>query len=139
MSGMQPGRWLIAVAVVVVSGTVVAAVLVMGTPDTQRELRIDARRVADLASIENAIEVHYRTHGELPEDLATLTTKPGVRLNVADPANNQPYGYRIEGQRVYRLCADFSSDTAAQGTDWPPAMWAHGTGPTCFQRKVRFE
>jgi len=164
MSIAQPGRLLIAIAAIVILATVVAAVVVMESPQIQRERRIDARRVADLTQIEDAIDRYYQEHGVLPQDLATLAAKPGQRLSVVDPEHGRGYRYEIDGARIdgagingasikgagingaginktrmdgaraYRLCAEFTTDTATQRVDWDDPQWAHGAGMTCFRR-----
>ena len=169
MSIAQPGRLLIAIAAIVILATVVAAVMVMESPQIQRERRIDARRVADLTQIEDAIDRYYQEHGVLPQDLATLAAKPGQRLSVVDPEHGRGYRYEIDGARIdgagingasingagvngagingaginktrmdgaraYRLCAEFTTDTATQRVDWDDPQWAHGAGMTCFRR-----
>jgi len=166
MSIAQPGRLLIAIAAMVILATVVAAVVVMESPQTQRERRIDARRVADLTQIEDAIDRYYQEHGALPRDLATLAAKPGQRLSVVDPETGRGYRYEIDGARIdgasisgagingagingaginktrmdearaYRLCAEFTTDTATQRVDWDDPQWAHGAGMTCFRRSA---
>ncbi|MBD8526533.1 hypothetical protein [Pseudomarimonas arenosa] len=45
------GRWLLVGAAVLVMAAVLAAVIVMGTPAAQREMRLDERRAADLQRI----------------------------------------------------------------------------------------
>jgi len=141
MSLGHPGRPLMIVAAVVILATVAAAIYVMGAPDAQRQRRLDERRVADLSAIQQAIEAHYREHGALPLDLRTLAARPGLGLEIVDPAGS-PYQYRAEGARAYRLCAVFATDTADRSaTGFAPANreWAHGIGSTCFRRRVRPE
>lgn len=139
MSAPAIGRWVLLAAGVVVLATVVGAVATMGAPGTQREVRIDARRVSDLQEIEQSIEMHHREHGTLPSDLSVLAAQPGVALPLADPVTGLRYDYRIEGRRRYVLCARFVTDTARVSPDgraWRHGQWAHGVGDRCFKRKV---
>lgn len=136
------GRRLAIVASVVVLATVVAAVMVTGTPSTQREAKLDARRVQDLVRLVAAVDAHVKEKDALPADLATLAGKPGARLAIVDPVSARPYGFQVTGARSYRLCASFSTDTALT----PPPFrqygsnaddWLHGSGQHCFERTAR--
>ena len=140
MSGGGPGRWLLVAAAVVVVATIVAAVATMGLPSTQREIRLDERRVRDLQRIVTAVNGYAEDHGSLPSDLATLAAQPGRRLAIADPVDASPYAYEPIDERTFRLCAVFTTDTAEppQAEDARVAdEWLHGTGRQCFQRKLK--
>lgn len=132
------GRRLAIGASVVVLATVVAAVLVTGSPSAQREARLDARRVRDLAQVVDAIGHHVKDAGSLPANLATLADRPGMRLAIVDPVSGKPYEFEPTGPRSYRLCASFSTDTAVTPPPnpyWPKGVeWAHGIGRQCFDR-----
>lgn len=139
MSGMKTGTLLMAAAGAAIAATVVAAIVVMGSPAEQRERRIDARRVQDLLQLQGRVDAHYREHDALPDDLGTLAAKPGLALAIADPVTGEPYGYEKSERNAYRLCAVFTTDSAADGerdTPWMNRDWAHGAGRTCFARKA---
>ena len=136
------GRWLAIAASVVVVSTVVAAILAMGSPSTQRELRLDEKRVGDLGRIANAVNHHVERHGALPKDLATLARQPGQWISFVDPKDGSAYTYEVTGPRTFRLCAVFATDTA----DMPAHAgfesgddWIHGSGRHCFDRKFKPE
>ena len=132
-----PGRWLAIVASVVVVATVVAAVVVMGPPSKQRETRLDARRVQDLQRIVQAVEAYHANHKALPADMATLAAQPGWSVSTTDPQGGTPYAYEVSGERTYRVCASFTTDTAkATAAPWAPDSWNHGIGRQCFQQSV---
>ena len=135
----RAGRWLAIVASVVVLATVVAAIVVMGSPSAQREAKLDARRAADLFRIGSAVDRWVERHDALPPDLAALAAEPGARLAIADPVSGAPYGYAIIEARSYEVCATFTTDTAQSGdvTGWPGEVWSHDVGPQCFERKVK--
>ena len=140
MSGAKTGAVLMASAALAIAATVTAAILVMGSPGVQRERSIDARRVQDLQQIQHQVETHYREHGALPRDLATLAAKPGLALATTDPVTATPYGYQANGRRDYQLCATFATDSAAgseRREPWTNPEWAHGVGLTCFTRRIR--
>lgn len=139
MSAPGPGRRLLAVAAVVVAGVLAVAMWVIGSPAAQRQVRLDERREADLARIENAVDRHWETHDGLPADLAALARQPGILLPVVDPEDATPYGYEVLGPRNYRLCAVFTTDTAARAADTggQDDRWAHATGRQCFDRSTK--
>lgn len=136
------GRRLAIVASLVVLATVVASVWVTGSPYAHREARLDVRRVKDLDAIVDAIRSHAQEHDALPASLGVLGGKPGIRLDIVDPASGAPYEYTATGARTYRLCARFSTDTALMPPDDYPyngAHWAHGAGRQCFERTAATE
>lgn len=139
MSAVPVGRWLLIAATLVIAATVAAAIVVMGLPSEAREARLDARRVRDLDRIADAVRTYAQRHGQPPTDLATLTQQPGVRLAVADPVSAKPYPYRVGDARSFRLCANFSTDTARVADEeqsWIDRRWPHGVGEQCFELKV---
>jgi hypothetical protein len=133
------GRWLAIAASVVVVVTVIAAILVMGPPSTQRELRLDQKRVGDLGRIANAARNHAERHGALPKDLATLARQPGQWISFVDPKDGAPYTYEVTGARTFRLCAVFATDTAkTENAGFESGdEWIHGTGRQCFDLRAR--
>ncbi len=139
MSATGPGRALLLTAGVVVVAVLAAAMWVIGSPAAQRELRLDERRVADLERIEGALGRHVDQHARLPGDLSTLARQPGVSLPVVDPVDGTPYGYEVLGPRAYRLCAVFSTDTAARdgNTVDQDLSWLHAKGRQCFDRSIK--
>lgn len=136
MSAPAVGRWLLVAAAVVIIATVVGAIAVIGTPGTQRQLRMDDRRVDDLRQLEIAAREYRERTGALPEGFDVLVAQPGVALAVVDPVTATPYGYRrLAGDR-FSLCAVFATDTAGERDGrrrWIDLQWAHGVGRHCFE------
>ena len=134
---MSHGRLLSIVASVVVAATLVAAITVMDTPAQQREQRVDSRRVDDLQNIGNAVDAYHARNGALPADIGVVMSQPGWNLAAADPVDGQPYAYEILGERSYRLCASFATDTADGGqASLVIDAWKHGAGRQCFKREA---
>lgn len=135
------GRGLAIVASVVVLATIVASVVVTGTPSEQREIKLDARRVDDLRNLEDEIQRHVRQEGALPASLAVLAGKPGVSLTIVDPVTGRPYEFEPAGELAYRLCATFTTDTGQtrKTADYRAGglEWAHGAGRRCFGRTAK--
>ena len=137
MSAGNAGRWLAIAASVVVVSTVVAAMLVMGSPGSQRESRLDRKREQDMERIATVIDLRAKAGQALPADLASLASEPGRRISITDPATAAPYAYQITGDRSYRLCAVFTTDTAEESRKaWIDQEWLHGKGRHCFDRNV---
>lgn len=137
MSSRDAGRWLAIAASAVVIASVATAMLVMGSPGSQRESRLDRKREHDMRRIAMAIDAVAVAGKPLPADLASLAREPGRRLSIADPATYAPYVYEITGDRDYRLCAVFTTDTAQESRKaWIDQDWLHGTGRHCFDRKA---
>jgi hypothetical protein len=124
-------------ASVVVIATVVAAILAMGSPGSQRESRLDRKREQDMERIAMAIDAHTRAGKPLPSDLASFAREPGRRLSTSDPATSAPYVYEVTGDHSYRLCAVFTTDTARESRmEWVDQQWLHGSDRHCFDRKA---
>jgi hypothetical protein len=127
---------LAAVVTGVVSATVVTAVIVIGAPSQQRLKRMDAVRVQDLGSLASAVRGYFARHATLPASLSSLAKEPGYRVASADPETGQPFGYEIINPTTYRLCGEFSTDSAKDPPDngYYDVTWAHGRGRQCFER-----
>ncbi|HEY5970623.1 MAG TPA: hypothetical protein VIT22_01400 [Pseudoxanthomonas sp.] len=140
MSAGKVGRWLVVAASVAVTVTVIAAMAVMGSPSAQREARLDQKRERDLDRIVAAVDDYVKRNKLLPRNLDILVGQPGRRLSITDPVDGLPYTYEITGDRAYRLCAVFATDTA-KATDyanrWVDEEWLHGVGRRCFDRKPK--
>jgi len=135
MSAGSAGRWLLVAAGAVVVATIVASVVVIGSPSTQREGRLDARRLEDLRRIGRLVDAHFDRTGVLPAGLAALA-RPGLELPL-DPTSGAPYGYEAGTGRDYRLCAEFATDSArTKPQRWESDEWSHGSGRQCFDRRA---
>lgn len=139
MSTDKAGYWLAILACVVVAATVVAAILVMGSPSAQRVEKLDRKRVEDLARIDRFVDGYVERTNTLPPDLGTLAREPGVRVPITDPVDGSPYVYEVTGDRSFRLCGVFTTDTGKTLEDapaWPDDEWSHGVGRRCFERNA---
>ncbi|MGY0799447.1 hypothetical protein ACW7G0_10390 [Lysobacter sp. A286] len=132
----RAGRWLAIVATVVVVLTVGAAITLMRSPSAQREVTLDNKRVQDLQQIVQLVDLYARQHDALPPDIATLASLPGQQVPL-DPVDGTAYDYQVTGERGYRLCANFSTDTARTAAGQPRSgvEWNHAAGRHCFDRK----
>lgn len=112
MSGRVRGvRLLLAAAIVAMIGAVVSGLYVLGSPGHQRDLRLDQRRVDDLAFLSRAVDRYAGLHAALPPDLQALDLGVDPTRFTRDPVTAAVYGYAITGTRNYRLCATFAAAT----------------------------
>jgi hypothetical protein len=131
MSSASRGSMLLVAATVAVVGAVVAGIVVLGSPSTQRKERFDSVRVQNLGAIERFVTSYAKTHKRLPDSFGTLTEEPGYLVPRGDPDSGAPYEYEPLGRDTYRLCATFGTATSSEA---PESTWAHGIGRQCFER-----
>lgn len=137
MSAARPGRLLLIVATGVVVLALGAGLWTIGAPGAQRDLRLDERRQENLARLDSAIREYREENGALPADLGVLASRPGVRIAVADPVTDEPYGYTVTSDRSFRLCATFVTDSSKTATSrFLDKRFPHGIGTTCFDLKA---
>lgn len=117
------GHWLLFGSVVCVLFFVTIAVGVIDGPQTMRERKFDAERIARLTSVAFALDCYWQREGEsLPESLQELRDwsarsqrrtrshwycQPG---EISDPDSGAPFSYRIIASPRYELCAVFLGD-----------------------------
>jgi len=99
----------------------------LGSPNKQRTIRADYKRVQDLYQLSEAIHSRWDSGSrQLPEHLEELP-----RANVSDPLTGVAYEYKVKDAAQYELCATFSlaNDKAA---DHFLGKWRHPAGHYCF-------
>ncbi len=133
---------------------------VIGSPKTQRNLRIDERRVSDLQSIQWQVISYWQQKEKLPENLKDLSSPLSGFYLPVDPEfqKGRVYEYNKKGDLSFELCADFSlpmpqgwqetggrevlpmynkdiavSSPAVSGMN---DSWDHEVGRTCFERTI---
>ncbi len=121
---------------------VILGIVSIGTPTTQRSIRLDMQRVSDLSNIQNAVTDYYRANGNvLPQSLSLLSqSSPYYLSSIKDPESNTEYEYRILTKNQYQLCANFSLDNFTQKNskyNYPVSEnFVHSAGRVCFDRTV---
>lgn len=133
--------WGVAALVVV---TILAGFVIVGTPQTQRQYRVDDQRVQDLQSLQSQIIYFYQQKERLPQTLAELNDPLSYYSVPVDPETDGSYGYRATGPLSFELCATFNlqnresmGDRASMGHY--PGMsenWQHGEGEICYARTI---
>jgi hypothetical protein len=101
----------------------------LGPPTNQRAIHADERRVQDLRSIAQWINLRKMP---LPASLTELTKGSQTGLN--DPVTNAPYEYRRKAGSVYELCATFATGSAPgeDGFRSRSVFWSHPAGRHCY-------
>lgn len=123
--------------------TIAAGFLIIGTPQSQRALRLDSQRVTDLQTIQWQIVTYWQQKKILPTTLADLQDPlSGVEIPT-DPVTNQPYKYTPQGALNFALCATFTTEGKGNGYDVPVRVygslegsWTHSKGEVCFNRTI---
>lgn len=82
------------IAVVLVVGSVIWSVLIVGSPFEVRKQKLDLQRVASLVTISNLIVEQYKNSRELPKSLSEIKNR-GYGISIVDPITNQEYEYKI--------------------------------------------
>jgi hypothetical protein len=128
-------------ATIIVVATIIAGLIAIGSPQTQRRHMLDERRIEDLSAIVRAMPGYWDKNHALPPDLAALAKQPGLHLHLSDPETGAGYEYATTAEKSFRLCAAFAAESADQSQglhDQVPA-WLHGAGRYCFERKLSAE
>jgi type II secretory pathway pseudopilin PulG len=116
-------------AIALVVAAIVAGLIVSGSPQRQRMLRLDEQRVRDLQALQTNLSRRYTETGALPATLEDLIDGRLLSAVPRDPESGQSYVYEMTGRRVYRLCAEFA--LPSEGPE-PNDFWAHAAGLQCF-------
>lgn len=135
--------WVVATSAVVVL-SLVLGFYVMGSPLTQRLKRMDAERVNGLTQIQWQIINYWQKKGELPKNINELNDPISGFIVPIDPDTGVQYQYEIIGDKVFKLCANFSLESGEfAATRSKPRYvspenenWFHKQGQNCFERKI---
>ncbi len=126
-------------------GFVIAAFFVVGSPQDQRDERLDQDRIQDLSSIENTVQWYYVEENVLPETLGDLEGRTKNPYIPVDPDTEEPYEYTVTGEMTYQLCAVFATDNIDSEDYVRPVinnkygvmnLWLHEAGRHCFDIEV---
>ncbi len=164
---MKKGLRLISasIACVIVLVSIVTSFAVMGSPFTQRKLRLDERRMQDLQSIQYQVINFWQQKEKLPETLAELSNPISSYSVPVDPEFEKGvvYEYKKTGNLTFELCATFAlpipkgwqeyskggggimpipaTDYSTTEPAYPYGgganeSWSHEAGRTCFTRTI---
>lgn len=139
----------------VVLASIVVGFFLAGSPQNQRLVRLDERRVSDLQSIQWQIVDYWQRKGALPGNLSELADPIRGFMVPRDPETNSNYEYNVKDKLKFELCSVFSTinkenspeqlggksvpqpvDPYRSGYDPVSYNWQHGQGRTCFERTI---
>jgi len=130
----------------VVLASVIAGFFLAGSPQSQRLVRFDERRVSDLQNIQWQLINYWQRKEALPATLDELNDSISGFYAPKDPETGSDYDYKKTGKMSFELCAVFSTDGSGEYTDKTISMpspigsqennWSHGSGRTCFERII---
>lgn len=133
-------------AVAFVIAVIAAGFVVAGSPQSQRLLRFDERRVNDLSLIQSQIVTYWQNNNVLPRNLDQLRNDIYGFSVPVDPKTGQPYEYQITGDLKFKLCANFETSSQKSKLGREGAMpvvypfknetWDHRQGSVCFDREI---
>jgi hypothetical protein len=120
--------------------SIVGGMMLIGSPMTQRELRLDAQQVQELSYIQNGVLNYWQQTGTLPESMDDLmndfTSYPqGIE-------GRPSYVYEKKGDLSFDICATFAEPSVSpQYSQIEPMLaennnWDHGEGYHCFTRTI---
>jgi hypothetical protein len=98
-----------------------------GTPNRQRAIEADSRRVQDLRALAGVLHDIPALPRSLPE---LKNSRP--QLQITDPQTGTLYDYLPAGGRNYQLCASFATAGDPANRPYPSAFWSHPQGRACF-------
>lgn len=146
--------------ILIVVFAIVYSFAIMGSPTTQRLLRLDDKRVGDLQSIQYQIINYWQQKEKLPENLELLVN-PITDYRLPTPPNflkGERYEYIIKDEKklTFEVCAEFSlpmqkdfvgefsrvgnvpakDKNAIYPAEGVNSSWSHNAGRTCFSRTI---
>jgi hypothetical protein len=136
MSGSL-GTRILAVATAVTVVSVIAGIVIVGSPARGRLEQLDAGRISDLQSITAAIDFSFQADSVLPTSIDDLSGDPRTQVNTLDPGTLAPYEYRVIDSDSYQLCATFDGEASDPALRAPTAFWSHPAGRHCFDLEAR--
>jgi hypothetical protein len=116
-------------SVLLVGIAIMAGLYFAGSPAEQRLLRLDMRRINDLRRLASVVSTYRTQTSRLPSNLDQLLDGRRLSQLPLDPETDALYGYEIEEDERFRLCARFSRASVGAGNDF----WDHEAGPQCFE------
>ncbi len=124
--------------------SIIGGMLLIGSPMTQRELRLDAQQVQELAYIQNGIVSYWQQTETLPDSLEDLS-KDFTQYPFPSGVEGRPeYSYEKRGDLTFALCATFAEPSPSRAYARMEMLnanenWEHGEGKTCFERTINPE
>ncbi len=155
--------WIAIKSSILVLAAIVWAFCVMGSPMSQRDLRLDQRRIEDLQSIQWQVVSFWQQREKLPVTLQEMTDPISSYMVPKDPEfqKGKVYEYKKLADMKFELCATFAlpmpegwveygkgyggvmpmRDIAVSSMPYPGPgsmgeSFDHEAGRTCFERTI---
>lgn len=142
------------VVIAVVFTAIAGGFYTAGSPQNQRLVRLDERRISDLQTIQWQIINYWQRKSALPGFLSDLNDPIGGFVVPRDPVRGADYEYRVLGKLSFELCSVFDTASIDDGADsvgkpaiprmaypegvYPESqnIWRHEQGKVCFERTI---
>ena len=129
------GKTMLVAATTLVVGSIIAGVILVGSPAEGRLQQLDSARIEDFRGIVTAMDSYWDREERLAISLDELAEDPRTQVNTIDPGSAQSYEYRALDEDTYELCATFDRESLAparRNSDF----WSHRVGRQCFELDV---
>ena len=135
---MKPtiGQTIVAAAGTVVVASIIAGVILVGSPAEGRLQQFDSARIEDLKGIMVGMDSFWSRNERLPTSLEELMADPRVEVKTQDPGSAAPYDFNPLDEDTYELCATFDLESLAPGRPSSADFWRHRAGRQCFELDV---
>lgn len=131
---------------VVVLVSIAAAFFIIGSPQSERLMRLDDQKVSDLQNIQWQVVNYWQQKQTLPKTLTDLSDPISGFVVPVDAQTGGEYTYRPTGPLSFELCATFNRDARDLGRGTTKAIyepsgltsenWQHKGEMTCFARTI---
>lgn len=122
--------------------TVIGGFFIIGSPQSQRSIRLDQDRVYDLQNIQYQVTYYWQQKQKLPSGIADLEDPLMGFVAPRDPETGAMYVYEVTGAMSFKLCAEFDSPSQNMKPSAPirgdaqNENWQHEEGEKCFERTI---
>jgi hypothetical protein len=130
---MNGHRLAVVGSITVVIAAVAAGLWSIGSPGEQRLRRLDERRISDLTQLSQAVLWYHTERRALPAATSDLVNGRRLSRLPLDPSTDEPYEYRVTGERQFELCAVFARSSRPEDAK---DFWYHETGRRCYEFDV---
>ncbi|MFM2374112.1 MAG: hypothetical protein RLZZ234_107 [Candidatus Parcubacteria bacterium] len=131
--------------VTLILSSVVLGFYVMGSPATQRDLRLDEERRMHLEQIQSQVVTYWQNNEVLPVEIEKLNNPLQYFTLPTDPETGKSYTYATTSATSFELCATFARASSFERSgEYYPVMqglknadnWKHEAGNVCFAREI---
>lgn len=133
---LSPGQTIVAAAAAVVVASIIAGVILVGSPAEGRLQQLDSARIEDLKRIMAGMDSFWSRNERLPASLEELMADPRVAVRTQDPSSAEPYGFAPLDEDTFELCATFDLESPEPARPSSADFWRHGAGRQCFELDI---